>query len=251
MPVYFVRLLCGKPLLTAIIIVSPQFFLLRVHRYHRRPRRQGPLHLCVDVTELRVAVGMVRAFFRLAIALQAVVLIAQKLRHFLMADRMLLPCKLSGQIPCALASPTQGRFRVASRVRFNQTVQRLEVALDRALQYCSCQLPTGECAPAQSLHPRSPVSRWRWLFVKAHKPAGSSKLLHTPTTKLHWLPLVVGPARQAAATRRRTSGATKSRHRSSRSKHIPVHVRLLPLFIDDALAELGGKFNASHCDWKA
>src|ERR1039458_557352 len=117
-PVYFDRLLCRKPLSTAIIIVSEQFFLLGVHRYHRRPRRQSPLHLCADVTELRVAVRMVSTFFRLAIAELVVCLRAHKLRHLLMADRMLLPCQLSGQIPCALAYPTQGRFRDTPRVWF-------------------------------------------------------------------------------------------------------------------------------------
>jgi hypothetical protein len=41
-------------------------------------------------------IGMIRTFLRLAVALQAVVLIAQKLRHFFMTDRMLLPGQVSG-----------------------------------------------------------------------------------------------------------------------------------------------------------
>src|ERR1035437_2358188 len=107
-PVYFDRFLCGKPLLAAIIVVSEQFLLLGVHRYYRHPRRQGSLHLGVDMTELRIAVGMIRTFLRLPIALQTVVLIAQKLCHFLMTDRMLLSCQLSSQSPGALQIHRRG-----------------------------------------------------------------------------------------------------------------------------------------------
>jgi hypothetical protein len=39
---------------------------------------------------LRVAIGMIRSFLYFSIALQAVVLIAQKLCHFFMTNRMLL-----------------------------------------------------------------------------------------------------------------------------------------------------------------
>lgn len=108
MPVYLGRLLCGKPLLAAVFVVSEQFLLLGVHGYNRYPGRQSPLHLCVDMTELRVAVRMIRTFLRLPVALQAVVLITQKLCHFLMTDRMLLPSQLSGQSPGTLAYPAQG-----------------------------------------------------------------------------------------------------------------------------------------------
>ena len=68
-PIYFDRPLCGKPLLAAIIIVPEQLLLFGVHRYNRHPFRQGPLHLCIDMTELRVAVGMIRTFLRLPVAL--------------------------------------------------------------------------------------------------------------------------------------------------------------------------------------
>src|ERR1017187_568645 len=53
-----------------------------------------------------------------------------------MTDRVLLPRQLSRQIPRTFADPTQGRFGVASRSRFNQTLQRdqqLGIPLDNAL----------------------------------------------------------------------------------------------------------------------
>src|ERR1039458_10388453 len=43
-----------------------------------------------------------------------------------MTDRMLLPSQLSSQSPGTFADPPQGRFRIAARLRFNQTVQRDE-----------------------------------------------------------------------------------------------------------------------------
>src|ERR1017187_2291193 len=64
---YLIRF-CKVLYRTLVIIVSEQFLLLGVHRYNRHPRRQGPLHLGVDMTELRVAVGMIRTFLRLPVA---------------------------------------------------------------------------------------------------------------------------------------------------------------------------------------
>jgi hypothetical protein len=48
------------------------------------------LNTGVDMAELRIPVGVVAAFLRLAIALQAVVLLVEQLGHLHVADRMLL-----------------------------------------------------------------------------------------------------------------------------------------------------------------
>ena len=140
MSVHFYRLLGGKPLLAAICIVSEQLLLLRVHRYNRHPCRQSSLHLCVDVTELPVAIRMVRAFFGLAVALQAEALSAQKLCHLLMTYWMFLPSQMCGQIPSALHNPSQGRLWIAPCSRFDQTLQRgqqIGIVLDNALSASS------------------------------------------------------------------------------------------------------------------
>src|ERR1039457_4954177 len=53
-----------------------------------------------------------------------------------MTDRMLLPSQLSSQSPGTFADAPQGRFRIAARLRFNQTVQRdeqLGIALNDVL----------------------------------------------------------------------------------------------------------------------
>jgi hypothetical protein len=112
------------PLPARVRVVSDQFLLLRVHRDDRAPRGQRPADLRVDVLELRVAVGMIRAFLGLPGPLQPVVHRAQKLRDLLMADRMLLARELRRQRPCALAGPTQRRLRVTPRQRLHQGVQR-------------------------------------------------------------------------------------------------------------------------------
>ena len=69
------------PLPPVVLELAHQFFLLRVHRYHRLPPRQMPPHPLIDVFKLGVAVGMLAAFQRLAIRLQAVADGPQQLRH--------------------------------------------------------------------------------------------------------------------------------------------------------------------------
>ena len=121
--VHLERLLRGPPLPAAVVVVSQQFLLLGVHGDDGRPLGQSPLDLRVDMAELRVAVGMVLAFFRLAVALQAVALLLQQLRDFHVTDRVLLPGQLRGQGPRALANPTQRGFRIAARFRIDQAIQ--------------------------------------------------------------------------------------------------------------------------------
>src|ERR1039458_8908158 len=60
-----------------IFEVADQFFLLRVYRNHRLPAGLKFPDRVVDVVELRVPVGMLTAFQRLAVGLQAVVHLMQ------------------------------------------------------------------------------------------------------------------------------------------------------------------------------
>ena len=73
MPLYLARLFRRAPLLAGIIVIAHQLFLLGIDRDHRPSASQMALHGGVDVTELRVAIGMVRALLGFAITLQAVV----------------------------------------------------------------------------------------------------------------------------------------------------------------------------------
>ena len=112
-----------KPLSAMILIFSNQFFLLGVNGHDRRSCGQRTLRLCIDVAELCVPVGMIVAFFRLAVALQAVVLIMKQLCNFFVTDRMVLSRQLCGQCPSALAYPAQRGFRIPMRFRFYQAIQ--------------------------------------------------------------------------------------------------------------------------------
>ena len=69
MPLYLARLFRGMPLLAGIVVIAKQFFLFRIRRDHRPALRQIALHGSVDVTELRVAMRMVRSLFGFAVAL--------------------------------------------------------------------------------------------------------------------------------------------------------------------------------------
>jgi len=75
------------------------------------------------MAELRVAVGMVLALFRLAVALQAVTLRLKQLRDFDVTDWVLMPGQLRGQGSRAFANPAQRGFRIAARFRIDQAVQ--------------------------------------------------------------------------------------------------------------------------------
>ena len=66
-------------------------FFFRIDRNHGNPLPQASFHLGVNVVKLRIAVGMVGPLLGLAIALQAVVQIVQKVSDLGMADGVALP----------------------------------------------------------------------------------------------------------------------------------------------------------------
>src|SRR5947208_3155743 len=113
-----------SPLPTLVLVIPNQLLLLRVHGDDRSARGQRPAYVIVDVLELRVAVGMIRAFLGLPVPLQAVVHISKELRDLLMADRMVLAREFRRQRPRALAGPAQRGLRVAPRQRLHQGLQR-------------------------------------------------------------------------------------------------------------------------------
>jgi hypothetical protein len=68
---------------------------------------------------------VIRILLGLAIALQAVVQVVQNLRHFHVADRMILLAQLSGNRARALAYPARCRLRVPARLFIDQRFERL------------------------------------------------------------------------------------------------------------------------------
>lgn len=82
-----------------------EFLLLRIDRDHRLAARLKVGDRRGDVLELRVAVGMFVSLTRLAVALQAVVHVAQQVGHLLQTDLDVLPLQFGGQSSHTLAVP--------------------------------------------------------------------------------------------------------------------------------------------------
>jgi len=157
---HLLRLPLGAPRVPAVLKVPDEFLLLGVHREHGGARRQIALRRLVDVGELGVTVGVVVAFARLAVALQAVAPGVQHPRHPRMADRMPLGAQLGRQLAHALAGPAQGRLRVPPRRRLDQPLQvrpHARIFLDRRLAPASRPADTPRCGdgarPAEFLDP--------------------------------------------------------------------------------------------------
>jgi len=101
----------GAQLTTGILEVSDELFLLGVDRDRGFASRLERLHFSVDVLELGVAVGVARAFARLAVGLQAEAQATQQAAHQLLAGGEALLRQSCRQTTLALADPQQGSFR--------------------------------------------------------------------------------------------------------------------------------------------
>ena len=81
------------------------------------------LRLCVDVLELRIAVGVVGAFQCLACALEAVVQPTQQVAYHASADAVSALPQRAGQLDQAFARPPQRRLWIPSGDRVHQRLQ--------------------------------------------------------------------------------------------------------------------------------
>lgn len=113
------------PLLSAIGIVADQFLLLGVHGNNRLRGTHLLGHTGVDVFKLRIAIEMLGALNRLAIALEAVAHPLQQRPHQAAAGGIPERGQFPRQPSRALAGPAQWRLRIAARERLNQTLQLL------------------------------------------------------------------------------------------------------------------------------
>ena len=113
----------GAPGPAAVLERPDQFLLLGVHRDRRLSPSLGRAHLPRDVAKLRVPVGMLTAFARLDVALQAVAEAVQQFGDHRVADGV--PKGLEGdrQGARAQAGPPQRRVRIAGRGWFDQCIQ--------------------------------------------------------------------------------------------------------------------------------
>jgi hypothetical protein len=92
--------------LAALIhIVPDQLFLFRVNRYNRLASGKGVADRAVDMLELGIPVRMLVPFFRLSVALKAIVHLAKKLSDLFVTGRTILGSQLRSQDSSTLACP--------------------------------------------------------------------------------------------------------------------------------------------------
>ena len=101
----------------------PTVLLLRIDRDHRLPGGLRGDDLSVDVLELRVAVGMLCAFIRLAIELAREAELHQLLAHGIGADRMPHCRQRFSKLAHALRHPNQGPHRIAESGRLDKALE--------------------------------------------------------------------------------------------------------------------------------
>ena len=95
-----------RPPLAPLICIGPdQLLLLGVDRDHRAAPGQRAGDGRIDMPELGIAIPMLLPLRGLAVALEAVVGLAQRLRHLLVACRQPLPCQGRRQGAGTLAGP--------------------------------------------------------------------------------------------------------------------------------------------------
>ncbi len=113
----------GRQVAAAVLEGADQFLLLGVDRDRRLLRAVGRRGPARDVAKLRVPVGVLAAFARLDVALQAVAEAVQQLRDHRVADGMAQRLERDRQRARAQAGPAQGRLGIARRRRLDQRVE--------------------------------------------------------------------------------------------------------------------------------
>ena len=86
----------------------------------------GRHNLGIDIVELRVSIGMVGAFVRLAIGLPGIAKFRQQFAHAVGADGMAHPREGACQLVEALRHPQKWANRIAQRRRLDETLQVLK-----------------------------------------------------------------------------------------------------------------------------
>ena len=121
-----IRRIPETPFASGVLEIPNQFLLFRVNGDHRLVLRHGRRNRLVDESELGVAVGIVGAFARLAIGLQAELLRLQQLADNGVADLVAELVEFGRQPAQALAGPTQRRRGIPACIWLDKCVQIVE-----------------------------------------------------------------------------------------------------------------------------
>jgi len=95
------------PLPSRVLEVADELFLLGIHTDHRLPGNKRRLHSLVDVLELLVAVGMLGALPGLAVGLQAVAQLLQRLQNGAVGDLVACLTQPDRELRSAPRAPPQ------------------------------------------------------------------------------------------------------------------------------------------------
>ena len=132
----FDRLTVRLPFASPVAKFTDQFLLFRVHRDRRLAALLKVLRRSIDVFKLRVAVWMICALSRFAIALQAITRCDQQSSHRAGTGGVPLFRQFTAQARRALASPAQGRLRIPAGRWLNQLFQsRLQSGIQLRLMF--------------------------------------------------------------------------------------------------------------------
>src|SRR5208282_3722509 len=100
-----------------------QFLFLGIDRNNRITDAKLLGCLLVDVFELRIPIGMARTLKSFSICLKAVILFLQNPSNRSIATLMSHPHQFISKYTNTLACPAQWRFRIATRVGFDQSLE--------------------------------------------------------------------------------------------------------------------------------
>ncbi len=129
----------------AVLIIADQFLLLGIDRDDGLPRSLCRNDFRVDVLELGIPIGVLRAFVRLAIGLPREAEFGQLGANRLVADLMAQPREFRGQLFQALGHPDQCPHRIAKRHGLDETAQIID---ERRILLAECQATAALAAHA-------------------------------------------------------------------------------------------------------
>jgi hypothetical protein len=108
------------PVAAGVAVVADQLLFLGIHRDHRLAGGLGCNHFGIDILELGVAVGVVRALVGLPVDLPREANLGEQLAHTVGADRVAHGDKRRRQFVEALRHPQQWTHRIAQSRRFDE-----------------------------------------------------------------------------------------------------------------------------------
>jgi len=182
------RLTLGSPFSPEVLEIADQLLLLGVHADHGLMAIDRALGDRVDVPELRVTVGMLRALPGLDVRLQAVPQAAQQLRHLREMNLMTQLAQPLGKMPDALGRPPQKRLRITPTVSVNQPLQ---IPQQRRIDFRDRLAPSTRPAHPPRLKPLPRPQLRHPLTNRQHRDPGRPRGRGNPT-----------PARRPSLTRR-------------------------------------------------